>query len=221
MEKKESLKKALKLELPDKKKTAKGGGRIFAVIKFLSGVLLLPFVYSVSVSFLGQFALVDKIQQKNFRAGLISLLILYLFVWEPAPVYLKGQQILETAFSFFKPLVKVAPYLLPIYAIILFCVYGLFTYIFNMQGLLSYFIFLFGFTIGLHIIFSAKSLRSKQEDFLKANYIFGFSFLYIVNVALLAFCLNLIFNEFSFVNFCNSSYHIAKGILSAVFRQLF
>jgi len=80
---------------------------------------------------------------------------------------------------------------------------------------------LIGFGTVLHLVFSAKTIRTKKGDFLKGNYIFGFSFIFILNMALLAFGFSLIFKEFSFVNFCNISFTIARNIFYAVFKQLF
>lgn len=193
----------------------------FGVIKLILGIALLPFVYSVTAAFLNDFILIDKALQVYFWRGIIALLIIYLFIWEPAIVYVKGQKILELVFNFFKPLVRIAPYLLPIYTIILFVVYGLLSLVVRNEWLIRYSIFLTGFTLCLHLVFSAKTIRSKKSDFLKSNYIFGFSFAYILNIALLAFCLNLVFKEFSFVNFSNNAISAAQNIFYAVFKQLF
>jgi hypothetical protein len=217
MEKKESVKR----DNSAVSKTAGLSGRAFGIIKFILGVCFLPFVYSFSVSFLNEFGIIQRQAQDYFWAGVISLLIIYLFVWEPAIIYAKSQKILEVIFSFFKPLVRVAPYLLPIYTLILFVLCGLLSVVFKSDSLIRHFIFLIGFSIALHLIFSARTIRPKQGDFLKANYIFGFSLVYIINVSLLAFCLNLFFKEFSFVNFISQSYQIAKNIFYSVFSQLF
>ena len=195
--------------------------KIFGITKFILGIWLLPFVYSTTISFLNEFALIEKTQQTYFWSGLISFLLIYLFIWEPVIIYSKGQKLLELVFNYFKPLVRVAPYLLPIYTIVLFIIYGLLSFIFKSVTSLNYFVFLFGFSIGLHLIFSAKSIRAKQNDFLKSNYIFGFSFIYIINLILLAIFLNLIFEKFSLVSFLNNSFQIAKNIFSTIFKQLF
>lgn len=195
--------------------------RAFAVIKFILGIFLLPFVYSLSVAFVQESETIPFAQQNYFWAGIISLLVIYLFIWEPASIYLKGQRLLEIVFSFFRPLVKVAPYLFPIYALILFIIYLILSPIVKSADLINYFIFLFGVSLSLHLVFSAKSLRSKQEDFLKANYIFGFSFVYILNILFVAFCFNFLFEKFSLVNFANQSFQTARNIFGAVIRQLF
>ncbi|MEK6727946.1 MAG: hypothetical protein AABY28_04670 [Candidatus Omnitrophota bacterium] len=224
MEKNEFLKKEGDFKprqsgIPDK---APGlSGKAFGIVKFILGVCLLPFVYSSSSAFWNEFGLIDKELQSNFWSGVISLLVIYLFVWEPAIIYNKGHKLLEVIFNFFKPLVKVAPYLLPIYTIVLFILYAILAGIIKDAWLIKYSIFLAGFTLALHLVFSAKAIRYKKGDFLKGNYIFGFSFIYVLNIALFSFCLNLIFKEFSFVNFSNSTYSLAKDIFSAVFKQLF
>lgn len=195
--------------------------KAFGVTKFVLGLCLLPFVYSSSAAFLNEFNTIQPLYRSPFWSGIITLLVVYLFIWEPAVIYAKGQKMLEAVFKFFTPLVRVAPYLLPIYTVVLFVLYYLFSAIFSSVDWLRPFIFLFGFSTALHLVFGAKSLRGKKGDFLKSNYIFGFSFVYILNVALLALLLNLIFKEFSFVNFSNNTISAAKSIISIVFRQLF
>jgi len=208
-----------KLEPPKERSSL--GGRGFGIIKFILGLILLPFVYSTSVVFLSELGLIDKSLQNNFWSGIISFLIIYLFIWEPTVIYTKGHRLLEAVFKFFKPFVKLAPYLVPIYTIILIIVYKLLSVIIRPAGLINYTVFLLGFTIALHLIFSAKAIRAKKSGFLKGDYIFGFSFVYITNLILLAFCLNLIFENFSFVIFFNKSFQIARNMFEAVFKQLF
>lgn len=216
---------------PDSKAQSKPSGladkpsgfrnKSFGIIKFILGICFLPFVYSASIAFLNEFSLIQKSLQHYFWSGIAALLIIYLFVWEPAIIYAKGQKVLELIFNFFKPLVRVAPYLLPIYTIILFAVYALLSLIVKSDWLIEYVIFLFGWTIALHLVFCAKTMRSKKSDFLKGNYIFGFSFIYIINLTLLAFFLNFAFNEFSVLKFCDNTFSAAKNIFCAVFKQLF
>jgi hypothetical protein len=196
-------------------------GKLFSLVKLALGICLLPFVYSITGAFFNELNLLEGLLKEYFFGGIISFLIIYLFIVEPRLIYNKGQKIIAIVFRFFAPLVRVAPYLLPIYTIILFLVYLIYVLISKSAGSLKYFVFLFGFSIGLHLVFSAKSLRSRQGDFLKSNYIFGFSFVYIINIAILSLGLSFVFNVFSFVNFCNNSFQIAKDIFGAVFKQLF
>jgi hypothetical protein len=206
-----------------KSKVSVLGSRLLSVLKFILGLCLLTFVYSGSVGFLREFGLVEPLLKRYFWSGIISFIILYLFVYEPAKIYQKGQKLLGIIFKFFAPLVKVAPYVLPIYTIIIFCLYPLFHWIFSSKepAVTNYFIFLAGSSWALHLIYSAKSLRYRQGDFLKANYIFGFSLVYIINLILIALCLSLIIKNFSFINFFDGAFQTAKKIFYAVFKQVF
>jgi hypothetical protein len=195
--------------------------RSFGIIKLALGVCLLPFVYSVTRAFLNEGLVLDKALAAYFFSGVVGFLFVYLFVYEPVIIYAKGQKILGAIFRFFTPLVKVAPYLLPVYTILLLALYPLYALFDKSADVVRIFMFLFGFSIALHLVFSAKSLRSKQGDFLKSNYIFGFSLIYIINIAILALGFSLFFPKYSFVNFCNQTFELAQGIFTAVFKQLF
>lgn len=222
-----------KRESPEKFESAgsAGGGlkaklssfysRSFSIIKLILGICLLPFVYSATRAFLNEGLTLDKALASWFFAGIIAFLILHHFVYEPAAVYARGQKILEALFRFFAPLVKVAPYLLPIYTILILLLFPLYALFDKSQAALKVFMLLSGFSISLHLVFSAKSLRSKQGDFLKSNYIFGFSFIYIINIAIIALGFSLFYPRYSFVNFCNQAFTLASGIFTAAFRQLF
>ncbi|HTY44757.1 MAG TPA: hypothetical protein VMD52_02035 [Patescibacteria group bacterium] len=204
-----------------KSKVAGFANRIFDIIKVAVAICLLPVVYFTTKAFLGEFELIAYPLQRYFWSGVITLLIMYLFVWEPVVIYTKGHQILEAVFTFFKPLVKVAPYLLPIYTILLFCAYPIVMLTVKSNQAAQVMMFLFGFTLALHFVFGAKSLRSKKEDFLKSNYLFGFSFVYVLNVVLFAGFLSAAFAKFDFVNFCSRAYALSAGFFYAIFRQLF
>jgi len=222
MEKKESPKKSFpKVSEGGQSKIAGISSKAFGIIKFILGISLLPFVYSFSVSFLREFWFIDKPSQEYFWAGIITFLILHLFIYEPALIYRQGHRLLEIVFSFFSPLVKVAPFVLPIYSIIIFILYLLFSLFFKSSDFFHFFLFIFSFSLALHLVFSAKSVRTKQNDFLKANYIFGFSFIYIINLLFLSMCLSLIFKGFSFVGFFNNAVVSASNMFLSVFKQLF
>jgi len=195
--------------------------KVFDIIKLILGICLLPFVYSFSVAFLNQITFINISLQNYFWAGVITLVLIYLFIWEPTVVYERGHRLVEIIFSFFQPLVKFAPYLLPIYTIVLFILYLFLCIFIQDKWLTEWAMFLFGLSIALHLVFAAQSIRSKKGDLLKSNYIFGFSFMYIISLGLVALFLNFIFKEFSFINFSNNAYSIASSIFQAVFSQLF
>ncbi len=195
--------------------------RILSILKLILGLCFLTFVYTGSVGFLQELKQADSRLQYDFWSGVITFVVIYLFFYEPAKVYQKGQKLLTIIFKFFAPLVKFAPYVLPIYTILILAVYPLFR-VFNKSPLVTeYFVFFSGLSLSLHLVMTAKTLRSKPSDFLKANYIFGFSLVYILNLLLIAICFQLILDNFSFYNFFQGAYTESQRIYHAVFRQIF
>lgn len=183
------------------------------------GILLFPCVIGFTIGFSKELLSLEK-SIIYFLSGTISYLVIHLFIYKPVIIYQKGQRMLEIIFRFFSPLVKVASYLLPIYTLFLFFVYFIISVFIKTELLTNYFLFLFSFSLSFHFILTAEILRTK-EDFLKANYIFGFSLIYILNLILISFGLNLIYDKFSFIRFFNGSFQIANNIFSVIFKQLF
>jgi len=196
-------------------------GKTFNIIKLVFGICLLMFVYSFAASFLGELKTIGKPLETEFWAGMISFVLFYFFVWEPALIYRKGFQLLEWLFKFFAPMFKIAPYVLPVYSILAFFIYVLLTFFVKNEDMVNYFVFIFGLTLAMHLVFSGKTLRGKKGDFLKSNYIFGFSFIFILNTLVAAFFMSLLFEKFSFVNFFNGGIKSAVDLFTMAFRQIF
>lgn len=190
-------------------------------LKLAIGICLLPALYAVTFCFIGELAKLEVAAARPFVWGIISFLAIYLFIWEPAIIFKKGQRVLEVIFRFFAPLVKVAPFVLPIYTILISIGYFIGLNFSGMKELTPFFIFGIGFSLALHLVFCAKTLRTKSGDKLKANYIFGFACIYILDALLLALFFNLAFEHFSFLNFFNGSYQLSKSICLTIFKQLF
>lgn len=194
--------------------------KVLGVIKFIVGVLLLPLVFGITFGFCKEISVLEKTYLVYFIAGIVAYLVIHLFVWEPQFLYKKGQRILEILFGFFTPLVKIAPYLLPIYTILSFIIYFILIIFIKNLILLNILMFLFGFTLILHIKFTSDDLKAK-ESFLKSDYIFGFSLIYILNVILVALFISMVLNDFSIPNFLRESFQIAKFIILRIFTQFF
>ncbi|MFC1674808.1 hypothetical protein ACFL1K_02850 [Candidatus Omnitrophota bacterium] len=196
-------------------------GRLFGLIKFIIGICVLPFVYSSSVAFLCQLNLLAAPLRSFFWSGTATFLIIYLFVFEPVGIYYRGFRFLEVIFTFFSPLLKVAPYVLPVYSILIFAGYAWYAGLPSARNLDTWFLFLFAFSLTLHLVLGANQVRSRKEGFLKSDYIFGFSVVYITALIIAVACLNVFFKNISFIRFVEQASSEGQGIFAAVFGQLF
>lgn len=191
------------------------------VLKFVIVLFLLPWIYSFTAAFLNESNTISRPIFNLFTKGIITFLVFYLFIYQPGKIYQKGQKISEATFRFLSPLVKVAPFIVPIYSIILFLLYCILSTFVKSNSLLPLFMFLLGLTFALHLVFSARVIHSRKNDFLMISYLFSFGFIYIINIALLALGFSILFKPFSWLSFCKYSFLIYKNIFFAIFFQLF
>ena len=200
------------------------GSKITSILKLAFAVIFFPILVAVSVSFSNEIQKLSHHLVSSFVCGIFAYLVIHLLLYEPAPVYQKGQKITEVVFRFFSPLVKLASFFLPIFTILILLAYYLLVITlkdrFN-PGYHSYFMFAVSFFMVLHIVFTAAALRNRQMDFLKASYFFAMEFIYIINIGIIAGMLSLIFKEFSFLNFFNGACQITQNAFLTVVNQLF
>jgi len=204
-----------------KEKVSDLGTKTLSLIKIALGICMLPFVWFFAVGFRAELSVAESPLQTYFWRGILTFVLGYLFVLEPTAFYSRGQKLMEVLFTFIKPLVRVAPYLLPIYSILSYIIYLCVSPFVKNPQLPGWLAFALGFTMSFHLVFSAKTLRSKKEDFLRSNYMFGFGFVFILCLVILAGIISSISSNFSFIKFFNGSYNMAIGFFQALFRQLF
>ena len=215
-------------------------------LRFLFGVLLLPVAVAVSIVLYRQLISLEDIgspQQIYFFYGIIAYSIFHLLIYRPAKLYIFSHELLHAVSSWLfggktkqfqvtdkggsvtttksNTFINLAPYLFPIYTILIWLIYFLFSLFHNLERYTGPCLFLIGLSLAFHIIFTAELLKTKQRDLVKSGYLFSISIIYIVNISIVAFALNLIFPSFSFVDFFKSSYQTVGDIYSFLFRQLF
>lgn len=195
--------------------------RLVNIVRLFLAIILLPVIVGVSVGFYSQLKNIDKALEINFFLGIFSFLFIYLFLYEPADIYKKGQDSVESVFKFFSPLVKFASFCLPIYTIIFLVIFLLANLIFKQGSYNNFIIFMVGFSFILHLVFTAKVLKSKEDFFEYVNYLFFIELIYLINVFLISFAFYYLLKGFSFVDFYNQALLVAKKIYLAVIKQMF
>lgn len=195
---------------------------IFLVIlKFLFAILILPLVVASTVAFQNELVKFEPTLRDALSLGLFSYIILKFFVYDFEAVYTFGQSIVTAAFQFLKPLVNVAPYVFPVYSIIVLMVYAVVSWMGNLDAWRNIFLFLFSFTFSMHIILTAQDLYNKDSSAGKPTYFFGMSLVYILDVFLMALLASLVLPGFSFPTFFHDLTSAAGDIYMMVLGQLF
>ncbi|MDP1853009.1 MAG: hypothetical protein Q8L26_02220 [Candidatus Omnitrophota bacterium] len=209
----------------------KGGGggvavsvksnKLVSILKLLIFLSILPVAAGVSYGFLNTFSVFDKQITDVFWAGVAAFFLVDLVILRLASLYKKGQRIIEIIFHFVAPLVKFAPYVLPIYTILILVFAVTFSFFKDISPYRDTLLFLTGFSIILHFVYTADAMRAKQSDFLKASYFFSIVLVFLFNVIILAATLNRFLPEFSFMQFFQNACTSTKDAYKVIFDQFF
>ena len=192
---------------------------LLAVLKLIVFIFLIPLIISSTIAFKKEITQLDAVTLRFFILGIISFLVVYLFVAEPQGLYDYGQKLVSHIFGFFAPLVEMAPFAVPIYSIIVLIVYSISALVFSMEKYHGVFIFLFSFSFAMHLAMTAKVLKNRGGDSNGADYCFAMAFIYLFNIFLISIFLDLIAPTFLFPEFFQTTLHVAKDIYLTVFKQ--
>ena len=214
-------------------------------LRFILGILLLPFTLGVSIALYQQLGVVRSLNnhQLFFLYGVGTYIVIHLVFYRPVFPYVfahelihalstwisggkvksfkatpKGGEVKTTKTNSF---ISLSPYCFPIYTIFLAAVYSISSLFFEVECYVLIFIFLVGFTLIFHLVITIDFLKTKQPDLIKTGYILSLTLIYMANVFILALVLSLIFPDISFINFIQSSVQKTNSIYSAIFRQFF
>ncbi|MBF0484898.1 MAG: hypothetical protein HQL16_00120 [Candidatus Omnitrophica bacterium] len=194
---------------------------LFLILKFVFALIILPVVVALTFAFQNELATFEPALRHTLWQGMVTYVLLRFFVYDFSAVYAFGQGIVTSVFQFLKPLVNAAPYVLPIYTILVLLVYAVISVMGKLSGYESVFIFLFAFTFTMHIVLTAQDLYKKDSIAGKPNYFFSMILVYIFDVFFMALLMSLILKGFSFTHFFQGLTGTSADIYRMIFKQLF
>lgn len=214
-------------------------------LRFILGILLLPFTIGASVALYEQLGNVRAISnyQLIFLYGVGSYIILHLVFYRPVFPYVFGHELMHAISTWisggkvksFKAtskggevkttksnsFISLSPYFFPIYTIFVAIIYSVSSVFVDTSRYVLPFIFLVGFTMAFHLVITIDFLKTKQPDLIKTGYLLSLTLIYMVNLSILTLILSLIFPDVSFLNFIQGSFQSAVNIYTAVVKQFF
>ena len=213
------------------------------IIKFIIGVIALPLAYGVTLAFYKNAILISELAKKldYFIWGIVIYVILHLLFYKPTYFYVLGHEAVHAGMAWifggkiksFKVsedggavktdksnfVIELAPYFIPIYAIIITAVYFVIASSYAINSTL--FIFLIGFALAFHIISTIEIMKIKQPDIVKSGYFFSIIMVYVINIIVIALIFSLVFPGFSIKKFFIDVWSSSRYIYTAAIRQLF
>lgn len=213
------------------------------LLKFVIGVLIAPLAYAVTDAFYKNAIMIAEVAKNMnyFVWGIVIYAILHLLFYKPTYLYVFGHEAVHAGVAWvfggkiksFKVskdggsvgtdksnfVIELAPYFVPIYAVVITAIYFLVASSYAVDGKL--FIFLIGFALAFHIISTVEIMKIKQPDIVKSGYFFSIVLVYIINIVVISMIFALVFPGFSAKNFFLDVWLSSKYIYVAVLRQMF
>jgi len=218
------------------------GGSLF---KGIIGIVFAPALVSITRSFYQELTNVNSLTavSKYFLFGLAAYVFLYIVFFKMDYLYVFGHEFVHAisvwifggrvlSFNVRKKsgsitstksniFVDLAPYLVPIYTILIAVVYLIVSSFWGAKLFLKHFIFLLGFSFCFHLVMTVDKMKTKQPDFLRFGYFNSLILIYFVNVFMLSLFFGILFPNFSFGYFLNSFLFNTKELYIGIFDQLF
>lgn len=213
------------------------------ILKFIIGVVALPLAYGVTLAFYKNAILISELAKRldYFTWGIVIYVILHLLFYKPTYFYVLGHEAVHAGMAWifggkiksFKVsedggavktdksnfIIELAPYFIPIYAIIITAVYFVIASSYAINGAL--FVFLIGFALAFHIISTIEIMKIRQPDIVKSGYFFSIIMVYVINIIVIALIFSLVFPGFSIKKFFLDVWSSSRYIYTAAIRQLF
>lgn len=213
------------------------------IIKFIIGVVALPLAYGVTLAFYKNAILISELAKRldYFIWGIVIYVILHLLFYKPTYFYVLGHEAVHAGMAWIfggkiksikvsedggavktdksNFVIELAPYFIPIYAIIITVVYFVIASSYAINGAL--FVFLIGFALAFHIISTIEIMKIRQPDIVKSGYFFSIIMVYVINIIVIALIFSLVFPGFSIKKFFLDVWSSSRYIYAAAVRQLF
>jgi len=214
-------------------------------IKNAIAILFIPIVISLTKTFYLELAGVNSLTgpARHFLWGFSAYAFMYIVLFKMDYLYVLGHEFMHViaVWIFGGKVISVkvkknrgsvtstkknifidlAPYLVPIYTVLVSLAYLIASSFWQLDLYLSHFIFFAGFTFSFHFIMTTDKVKIEQPDFLDFGYLNSLILIYLINVIIMAFLFGFLFPDFIFGNFMDSFFTNTKELYIAIYEQLF
>jgi len=185
---------------------------VLTVLELIMAVLLLPFVWSASVSFHKYLMAMPGIFDSFFFWGMFGYLVCYLFVYQFWGVYELGQKITSGLFQFTAPMNDFVAKVIPFYLTAILLLHFVMVSFFKVHTLNHYFMFFAGFSFAMHVVLSAQDLQQTEHSFIKPKYLFHETIALILLLTVTVLLLDLVLGKWLFPDFFRKAVSDGLGI---------
>jgi len=214
-------------------------------MKYVIGLFLLPFTIGFSKAFYAQLSTVAYLGPKMplFLWGIVIYMLTHILIWKPMYIYTFGHEVVHvvatwicgghvTSFNVSRAggsvttsktnvFIELSPYFVPIYTLLLIFIMPMIRYALTQKLVLCFYIFLIGFSLGMHLIMNAEVIKLKQPDISRSGNIFSLTFIYIANLIIVFLLISSLSPDISIKKYLLKSLVYSRDIYMVVVHKLF
>jgi len=218
---------------------------IARALRLILGLLLIPVSIGYALSFSDQLMAVRQVgaSEHVFLLGITAYLAFHAMVAAPTRLYVFGHELMHAAaawiaggkvFGFkvgqqggsvltdkINAFTSLAPYLVPVYAILWVLLYGLAGLFWNVASWTWVLFFGLGVTLTFHLVFTVNVLKQHQPDLEVMGPVLGLVLIILVNMALVLGTMSLLIPEVRFGSYFLGGLRYTQNIYQTIFAQLF
>lgn len=117
--------------------------------------------------------------------------------------------------------IALAPYLIPVYSVLVALLYVVAGWFWNVRAYASWFYGALGATLAFHFAFTAEFVKTRQPDLIESGRLLSLTFIYWANLAFVALAVALVTPAMRFWNYVADGYQRSGALYAALVRQLF
>lgn len=193
---------------------------LISALKFVLAMMLLPVVVTATAGFYKELMNLQDLRGV-FLTGILSYVVMHLFLFIPKEFYQSGRKTLSWLFRFSPPVASAVSFIFPFFAMFLLLVFYIIRFFLKLEWMEPYVIFLSGGTLAMHVVLTAQDLYHKDRNVIKPQYLLSMSLVYVPTLIIMAFLMDLNFEGFSFASFYKVFVTNAKGIYLLLYYHLF
>lgn len=213
--------------------------------RLLAGLLFLPVCAGYSISFYEHLVAVRRVSEPEvwLLLGITAYLAFHVLVGVPSRAYVLGHEITHAtaawvsggevkgmkvgakkgsvAVNRLTAFISLAPYLIPIYAILWAILYAAVGFFVDLKPWVRWFFFGLGATLAFHLVFTVEAVKRKQPDLEIVGPLLSLGIIYLANITLVVGVMSLMSPELRFLAYIGDGARQTAGLYRTIFTQLF
>lgn len=218
---------------------------IAKAIRWLLGVLALPVCVGYSLSFYDHLLGARRIggPEISLLLGITAYLAFHLLLGAPTRAYVLGHELTHATAAWISggqvkgmkvgakkgsvitnkitAFIALAPYLIPVYAILVALAYGITGLFTDVRPWIQGFFFGLGAALAFHLVFTVEALKQKQSDLEVLGPLLSLAVIFWANVTLVLGVMNLVVPEIQFSAYLADGFSRSRDLYVTLYRQFF